>query len=150
MPGTASCTPSGSEVTPTNANMKRFTAKQYATALVEAYAKSDVKHRPEVMRSFLQLLVRRRATKLVSRIVTHVQAMEDRSAGVTRVAVASARALGDKHVTQVLEKALGKVVIESSVDPNLIGGLRIQVGDTRIDATLRNRLKHLQTQLTKA
>ncbi len=42
-------------------------------------------------------------------------------------------------------KQAQKVMIHTSVDPTLIGGVRIDTADERLDATLRGRLNQLKT-----
>ncbi len=68
-----------------------------------------------------------------------------------RVQVKSAVALTDAEREKVKEMArrqfnLDPVLVES-VDPAVLGGLRLQVGDRMIDATLRARLDGLKNQL---
>jgi F-type H+-transporting ATPase subunit delta len=43
-----------------------------------------------------------------------------------------------------------KVELSSSVDPNVLGGLKVQVGNMVLDATVRNRLEQLRKQVTRA
>jgi len=40
--------------------------------------------------------------------------------------------------------------LSSTVDPDLLGGLRVQVGNMVLDATVRNRLEQLRKQVAKA
>lgn len=128
--------------------MKRLTANQYARALVAAYHEAPAKDRSKIVSGFFQFLIRRRAMKLLSRIMRHVQALQDEKSKTTRVSVWSANPIDIKSLSAALDKTLGKTVIDAQTDPALLGGLRIQIGDTQIDGTLRNRLNRLQTQLT--
>lgn len=40
-----------------------------------------------------------------------------------------------------------EVIIEEKIDPKLLGGIKIEIGDDIIDATLSNKIKQLQTYL---
>jgi F-type H+-transporting ATPase subunit delta len=52
-------------------------------------------------------------------------------------------------VVEQIEKASGrKVVASRSVDPDLIGGLVVQAGSVRLDASIRGRLEQLREELT--
>jgi F-type H+-transporting ATPase subunit delta len=54
-----------------------------------------------------------------------------------------------KPLTAVLERKYGrKVNAQVEVDPELIGGVRIVVGDKVIDATVRGRLDAMAVALT--
>ncbi|HEY1381568.1 MAG TPA: ATP synthase F1 subunit delta, partial [Gemmataceae bacterium] len=77
--------------------------------------------------------------------------MDERSRNV-RVQVQSAVPLTDAERDKVKELARDRFrdmnpVLVESVDPALLGGLRIQVGDQVIDATVRTRLESLKNQL---
>ncbi len=51
-------------------------------------------------------------------------------------------------VKQALEKATGKkIIMETRVDPSILGGVVARVGDTVIDGSVRYRLSALQQQL---
>lgn len=69
-----------------------------------------------------------------------------RRRGEATAEVTAARALSDaqiKDLTDSLQSALGgKVTVEHTVDPELIGGMIVKVGSRMVDTTL-------QTQLTK-
>jgi F0F1-type ATP synthase delta subunit len=43
-----------------------------------------------------------------------------------------------------------RVELSSSVDPDVLGGLKVQVGNMVLDATVRNRLEQLRKQVAKA
>ena len=62
--------------------------------------------------------------------------------------VASAQALTPEQtaaVTDSLRKALGsKIVVETKVDPSLIGGLVVRVGSRMVDTSLKTKLQKLQ------
>ena len=62
--------------------------------------------------------------------------------------------LGDaqrKRLTQTLSKKYDKeVILRERVDEGLLGGLVIQVGDSRIDGSLRTRLQTIGSRLEAA
>jgi F-type H+-transporting ATPase subunit delta len=52
---------------------------------------------------------------------------------------------------QQIERASGqKVVATRRVDPDLIGGMVLQVGSHRLDASVRGRLERLRRELATA
>jgi F-type H+-transporting ATPase subunit delta len=54
-----------------------------------------------------------------------------------------------REIVQQIEKASGRPVDASrSVDPSLIGGIVLQAGSMRVDASVRGRLERLRRQLT--
>ena len=57
----------------------------------------------------------------------------------------------EEMLRKKLESLSGKqYVFETKVDPSIVGGIVIQVGDTRIDASLARRLEDLKKHLLRA
>ena len=80
--------------------------------------------------------------------------MADRAAGIEHAEVITAVALDDaqlKAIEQQLSRSLGKTVqARSSVDPAIIGGVVVRVGDRLLDGSVRARLKQLRHELQGA
>jgi F-type H+-transporting ATPase subunit delta len=76
-----------------------------------------------------------------------VHDLADEMAGRVKVTVSSAEALSDELIQNVratLGRVLGKEIqLQTKVDPEIIGGLVIRVGDTVYDASIRNQLKRV-------
>lgn len=103
---------------------------------------------PELER-FIQLLVRNGRLEDVRFILHDFIEMYYRSLGV-RVArlttVVASRELEQK-LHAMLEKQLGcEVVIETRVDPALIGGFTLEVGDYLLDASVRHQIETIRRQ----
>ncbi len=47
------------------------------------------------------------------------------------------------------ERTGRKVELRSSVDPDILGGLVLQVGNNVLDASIRNRLENLRKQVAR-
>jgi F-type H+-transporting ATPase subunit delta len=56
----------------------------------------------------------------------------------------------DRVVKQIEEASGRRIVATRTVDPGLIGGLVVQAGSLRLDATVRGRLEQLREELTTA
>jgi F-type H+-transporting ATPase subunit delta len=65
--------------------------------------------------------------------------------------VSAAAELSDAQrtrLTEVLTRVYGNpVMVQTHIDPELLGGLTVSVGDEVIDGTLSSRLARAQTQL---
>ncbi len=102
----------------------------------------------------LLLLIRKRRETLLGAIVAEYLALERAALGVEALTLQSARNLdGEQRLRLVsrLEALYGKKFeVTEVVDPQLIGGLRVIMGDRRIDATISGRLNALARELAQA
>lgn len=101
--------------------------------------------------NFVGLAVRNRRLAQLPDMIAAFRARLAIRAGEVAAEVASAKPLS-KAQTDALEaqlkKALGaKVVIHARVEPELLGGLVVQVGSRMVDHSLRSRLARLRTAM---
>jgi F-type H+-transporting ATPase subunit delta len=103
------------------------------------------------VRNLLFLLVKRRRIEQLPRVVAEFIRLDDRRQGITHATATSAAALSDlevKALTARLEQMTGgTVALTTDIDPSLLGGLVVRVGDRLIDGSVRGRLERLRTQL---
>ncbi len=106
---------------------------------------------PAAIRSVLQLLLERGRVGLLPQIAAAFGDLVDRRDGVARAKISTAVALDETRrgqLTARLEKASGtKIRATFVVDPSLIGGAKVQLGDHLIDTSLSARLQALRRQL---
>ncbi|HVR47647.1 MAG TPA: ATP synthase F1 subunit delta [Candidatus Binatia bacterium] len=101
----------------------------------------------------LLLLVRKRREQLLPALVAEYVALQRAARGAQTLALTSARTLDRSEYAALigrLESIYGKKFEATEVvDPSLIGGLRIMMGDRRIDATISGRLDALARDLAQ-
>jgi F-type H+-transporting ATPase subunit delta len=97
------------------------------------------------------LLVRKRREALLREIVAQYGVLEMQARGAEPLSVASAKQLSADELQSLvgrLEKIYGKKFdVTQNVDPGLIGGVRIMMGDRRIDGSVEGRLEELSRTL---
>jgi len=103
------------------------------------------------VRSFLLLLLDRGRFGSLPAIARAYREMADEHAGQVRATITSASPLDTlslDRLRQALEKRMGKkVLVETAVDPDLIGGVVARVGDLVLDGSVRARLGELREKL---
>jgi F-type H+-transporting ATPase subunit delta len=103
------------------------------------------------VQSFALLLLERGRIAALPSIARAYRELVDGHTGRVRATVVSAQPLaaGDlDRVRQALEKRTKKkVLLESQVDPSLIGGLVARVGDLVLDGSVRTQLATLRQKL---
>ena len=104
--------------------------------------------------NFLELLAERHRMPALFRIRRQFDAMWAEENQLLEVSVTSATELDPAVVEDIgkqIEKQTGrKVELASTVDPDVLGGLKLQVGNMVLDATIRQRLETLRKQVAKA
>ena len=72
---------------------------------------------------------------------------------ITNATVTSVSPLSSDLKEIVLKKAKtfskGELKIENKIDPNIIGGFILKIGDMQLDASITSQLKKIKTKLTK-
>ncbi len=115
-------------------------------ALRAALADAD-----ELVRNFLLLVTEKRRIAEIEEIQEEFERLIAREARVLGLELTTAVELSDEEaerlVTQI-EKASGRTVVATrKVDPGLIGGLILQAGSRRVDASVRGRFQRLRHEL---
>ncbi|HEV8536730.1 MAG TPA: ATP synthase F1 subunit delta [Candidatus Limnocylindria bacterium] len=110
-----------------------------------------LKDEPAEIRSLVLLLLERDRLLLVPQIARAFGDLVDQREGIAKARVTTAVPLDDGEradVVRRLERASGrKVRATFAVDPTLIGGAKVQLGDHLIDSSLYARLAELGRQL---
>jgi F-type H+-transporting ATPase subunit delta len=104
--------------------------------------------------NFLELLAERHRMPAIFRIKRELDALWADENELLPVTVTSAVELDEGLVEdigkRIQEQTGRKVELSSNVDPDVLGGLMVRVGNVVLDSTVRNRLERLRKQVTKA
>ncbi len=105
------------------------------------------------LKILLYLIDKRRETMLTD-ITMAYQNLTYEARGIALAHVRSAMALTESETArlkQALEKRSGKqIVLQETVDPSLLGGMVVQIGDTLLDGSVKRKLAELKDALMQA
>ena len=105
-----------------------------------------------IVRNFLFVIVDNQRTHLLPEIAASFEQVLRQRQGVAEAEVSSAVALGEAQKAALLrnlESLTGnKIQANYSLDPGLLGGAVVRIGDTIYDGSVRNQLDRLRTRLT--
>ena len=107
----------------------------------------------ELTTRFIGLLVSKQREALVPAVVQAYNALRDEREGVVEAEVRSAQPLSADEADRIkagLEARTGQTVrMHIKIQPDLIGGLVVRVGDTVYDRSVRHQLDTLREQLNE-
>ena len=119
-------------------------------ARVEALG-SALAAEPAIVRSLMVLLLETDRIALVPQIALAFGDIVDRREGIAKARITTAVALKDAEqrelVSRLERESRRKLRATFAVDPTLIGGAKVQIGDHLIDSSVRAKLVALGRQL---
>ena len=126
---------------------------------VDSRVKSDVLQEvtsggDELVTNFVRLLAEKGRAAEIAQVVAEYDALIAAEQRVLDVELTTAHDLSDEEFQRLIgqiEQASGhKVQASRKVDPELIGGIVLQAGSMRLDASVRGRLERLRHELATA
>ena len=107
-----------------------------------------------VVENFLKLLIEKHRTPVIFRIRAEYEQLWEEANKLLPVEITSAVELPEATVKQlgdrISEQTGRRVELSSHVEPEILGGIVVQVGNSVLDASIRNRLEQLRRQVAKA
>jgi F-type H+-transporting ATPase subunit delta len=115
-------------------------------ALLAALGEAD-----DLFRNFVRLLGEKHRLDQVEEIHDEFERLIAREERILQLDLTTAIELSDEEALQIartIEEASGrKVETNRHVDPSIIGGIVVQAGSRRVDASVRGRLNQLRQEL---
>ena len=107
-----------------------------------------------VFMNFLEALIERHRMPAIFRIKARYEVLWEDERDLLPVEVTSAVEL-DKAIVSSIGDRIGEqtkrtVELSSKVDPDILGGIVLRVGNVVLDASIRNRLEQLRKQVARA
>ena len=107
-----------------------------------------------LFKNFLMLVAEKGRAGEIEEIAREFERLIAREERRLMVELTTARELTDDEVDAIvsqIEKAAGrKVEATRTVDPELVGGIVLQAGSYRVDASVRGRLERLRQELVRS
>lgn len=100
---------------------------------------------------FVDLLLRKKRIMELSKVVTEFEALVERQQGIQRAQVVSAVPLAEderRRLHAEIERLTShKIRLTAEVDPRLLGGALVRIGDRVIDRSVRSLLEAMEQRL---
>jgi F-type H+-transporting ATPase subunit delta len=107
----------------------------------------------ELLVNFLSLLIENHRMPVIFRVRHEYERLWDEENRTLPVEITSAIEL-DQATTESLARTIGeraarKVTLAARVDPDILGGIVVRVGNSILDASIRNRLEQLRRHVAQ-
>jgi F-type H+-transporting ATPase subunit delta len=126
-----------------------FSTQEKEDGLERAVSDAD-----PVVVNFLKLLIEKHRMPVIFRARAEYDRLWEEENKLLPVEITSAVELDEDIVSQlgdrISEQTGRKVELSSRVEPDILGGIVVQVGNAVLDASVRNRLDQLRRQVVKA
>lgn len=104
------------------------------------------------LEKFILLIIKNNRAEFLRKIALSYVSLYREKHNIAKVEVTTATALPEAEVQAIIDvviKQLGDATleVETQVDPELIGGFTVSVGDMLLDASVKNELKKLRLNL---
>ncbi|MDX6686823.1 MAG: F-type H+-transporting ATPase subunit delta [Baekduia sp.] len=107
-----------------------------------------------VVENFLKLMIENHRVPAIFRVRREFEALYDEENKLLPVTITSAVEL-DEATVKSIGDAIGQqtgqqIQLTSTVDPDVLGGLIVRVGNSILDASIRNRLENLRRSVARS
>jgi len=131
-----------------------FFSPYFSTEEKKSGLESVISGADPIVVNFLELLVENRRMPVIFRVRRAFDRLWEEENKLLPVQITSAVAL-DSDVVERIGEEIGrqtgrKVELTADVDPNVLGGIVLRVGNSILDASIRNRLEQLRKQVARA
>ena len=125
-----------------------FSTKEKQDGLAATLTDAD-----PLLTNFLELLIEKHRMPVIFRMRRRLDSLWEQENRLLPVHVTSAIALEDAAVAQIGERIGAqtgrRVELTATVEPEIIGGIVLRVGNAILDASIRNRLEQLRKQVAR-
>lgn len=127
--------------------MRKITPRKYAQGLYESLQNKEKSDIGNVIKSFIQVLARNKDISKSDKVIKAFHDYVNEQEGIQAVSVYSVEALDQKVKKEIesgLKEALKKEIeLDEQVDPELMGGVKLQYGDVIADGSVKKQIESL-------
>jgi F-type H+-transporting ATPase subunit delta len=103
--------------------------------------------------NFLELLIEKHRMPAIFRIRSHFERLWEQENKILAVQISTATTLDDAIVEQIGDRIAQdtgqRIELTANVDPDILGGIVLRVGNSILDASIRNRLDNLRKHVAR-
>lgn len=134
--------------------MASISIKNLAYAIYDSSLDKEGKELDSILEKSVVFLQDKNLLGKKKEILEELEKIINKNNGIVKAKISSSEKLKDegrKEIEDFIKKKYkaNEVIIEQEVDPKLLGGIKIEIGDDIIDTTLSSKIHQLKNYLIK-
>ncbi len=134
--------------------MASISIKNLAYAIYDSSLDKEGKELDSILEKSVVFLQDKNLLGKKKEILEELEKIINKNNGIVKAKISSSEKLkdeGQKEIEDFIKKKYkaNEVIIEQEVDPKLLGGIKIEIGDDTIDTTLSSKIHQLKNYLIK-
>ena len=134
--------------------MASISIKNLAYAIYDSSLDKEGKELDSILEKSVVFLQNKNLLGKKKEILEELEKIINKNNGIVKAKISSSEKLkdeGQKEIEDFIKKKYkaNEVIIEQEVDPKLLGGIKIEIGDDIIDTTLSSKIHQLKNYLIK-
>ena len=134
--------------------MAKISPKNIAEAIYDATEGKSGAKLDEALKNSIRVLEKKRMFWKSKEVLNALQEIIDKKEGIVRMKATTALKIGHteqkKLENEIKEKYKAQSIVSEFFEkPELLGGIRVEVGDEILDATYKNKLRQLEKFLIR-
>jgi len=126
--------------------MIKLNPKELAEAVLQL-CEENPNRVSEIAEDFYFYLLNNRKTKIIPNVLEKLDEAKRERMGIQKVEITTAQPLSPGLKEEIIRIFNHKVMLEETVDTNIIGGAILKINDTKIDGSIKNNLRELKEEL---
>ena len=127
--------------------MAKMLPKQYGKILYESTKGLKGADLETVIKNFVSFLQKAQMISKVEYIMQEFETYAKKQEGIERIEIVSARLLSETQIKEISKHFRARVEASTTVDPSLIGGIKVKTENTILDGSIKGQLEKLKQQL---
>lgn len=103
--------------------------------------------------NFLLIIARNKQIHQIKVIINYFKDLVNEKSNSLEVKIITKSELENSEVEKIKQNLFNnlkkKIILETKTDPQILGGIKIMIGDNLVDNSLKNRLDQLKTELIR-
>lgn len=127
----------------------KYNINQYARALYQVLEEAEKNDTETYIQNLNHILLKNNDLNLMDKIIEKFDEIDKKKKGILKIKISSAKKLDNHEIERLKRLMNSKVEIKENIDRDLIGGLKIEIGDLLIDGSIKTKINQLKQNLIK-